>query len=68
MFYSDDPITDYERYDAEYARLMARMPECKVCGQKIQSEMAYWILGEYICEHCIESARINMLEEFMEDW
>lgn len=53
--WTDDPLADFERYDAEQERRLARLPLCSVCGEHIQDEEAYFIGGRWICEDCIDS-------------
>lgn len=46
MFYSDDPIADYDRYDAEQNKRLAKLPVCADCDYPIQDEFAYYINGD----------------------
>lgn len=55
MFYTDDPIADYERYSAQQEAELDRLPRCSECDQPIQEEYAYYINGEWICESCMNS-------------
>ncbi len=54
MFYSDDPILDYERHCKAQENALARLPECSRCGEYIQDEYAYYINDEWVCEECID--------------
>lgn len=54
MFYSDNPVADYDRYCNEQQKELDRLPECSECGEKIMDEYCYEINGEYIHEHCME--------------
>ena len=54
MLYSDDPVKDYERYDARQARRLARRPRCEECGEYIQDDVCYEIGGKLICPRCLE--------------
>lgn len=53
MFYSDDPISDYNRYCNEQQKELDRLPECSECGEKIMDEYCFEVNGEYICERCM---------------
>ena len=53
MFYSDDPVADFERYDAEKEAALANLPVCSECGQPICDEECFYINGEAICESCM---------------
>jgi formylmethanofuran dehydrogenase subunit E len=54
MYYTDDPIADFDRYDREQAQYEARLPRCANCGEPIH-EKYYYIEGDIICEECLES-------------
>lgn len=54
MFYTDDPVSDYDRYCNEQQRKLDRLPECSECGEKIQDEYCFEVNDEYICEQCMQ--------------
>jgi len=54
MYWTDDPVADFERYDAEQEAKLERLPECSECGNKIQDEYAYYINGEWIHTKCMD--------------
>ncbi len=53
--YTDDPLRDFVRWDAEQERRLQMLPECADCGEHIQEETAYYINGEWICKDCMDS-------------
>lgn len=55
MFYTDDPLADFARHDAEQEAQLDKLPECSECGEHIQDEEAYYINSEWICLNCMES-------------
>ena len=55
MFYTDNPIADFGRYDREQAEQLEQLPVCDHCGEPIQDEHYYHIYGENICTGCMES-------------
>ena len=57
MFYSDNPLADFERYDAEQQKQLEQLPVCADCGEHIQQETAVYRNGEYICDSCLDSCR-----------
>ena len=59
MFYTDDPIKDYERYCIEEEKLRALLPECADCGEKIEDDKCYVINDEPICESCMEHYKVR---------
>ena len=60
---TDDPIHDFEVWDAEQNRQLEQLPCCADCDQPIQDETAYYINGEWICENCMDSYRREVLPE-----
>lgn len=61
MFYSDNPLADFERYDAEQEKQLEQLPRCADCDHYIQQETAVYINGEYICDQCLDSYRTEVI-------
>lgn len=55
MNYTDDPVLDFARHDAEQEAWLQRRPVCADCGDHIQDEEAYYINGEWVCMDCMDS-------------
>lgn len=55
MGWSDDPLKDFARRDAEEARWEARRPVCCECEEHIVTEECYEFDGEYICPECLKN-------------
>ena len=53
MFYTDDPVSDFERHDAQQEKWLQSRPVCEVCGDHIQDEHLYDIDGDLVCEECL---------------
>lgn len=51
--WTDNPVADFERFDAAENRRIERFPRCMECGEHIQTETAYYIEG-WICEDCLD--------------
>ena len=65
MFYSDDPVADFERHDAEQERELDRLPVCEYCEEPIQDEFAYYIEGSWYCTRCMnENFRREVVPEY----
>lgn len=60
---TDDPIADFDRYDAEQQAKLDKLPECSDCEHPIQGTY-YYINGECICEDCIEDYKRNTEDLF----
>lgn len=54
MYYSDDPLRDFDRWDADQAAAEARLPICVECGYHIMDEEAYYFEGDWICVACMD--------------
>lgn len=54
MYRTDDPYADFDSWDREREERLQRLPQCSQCDQHIQTEKAYYINGEWICEECME--------------
>ncbi len=65
MYYTNDPVADFLRHDAEQEAELQKLPKCKECGEPIQTDYAYGINGKYICEHCLEAYYRVPIEDLM---
>lgn len=63
VWYSDDPVADFERYDEDQNKWLERRPVCADCGEHIQDERAYYINGEWICRDCMSAYEQEVLPE-----
>lgn len=54
MYRTDDPIADYDRYDAECEKWLNTLPQCDICGERIQDDYYYKIGTEVVCEECLK--------------
>ena len=60
MFYTNDPVADYDSYSAQQERELEKLPMCSECGNPIQDETAYLINDELICEECMNSYKVHV--------
>ena len=49
---TDDPVADFDRYDAEQEAELQKMPKCSHCGEHIQDGYLFDIEDELFCEEC----------------
>lgn len=66
MWYTDDPVADYEHYDAEQARMEEKLPICANCAEPITAEHFYDIDSVYICPDCMESDYRRCTDDYWE--
>ena len=65
MFRTDDPIADFERYDAEQQKKLDRLPKCCHCGEPIQDDFCFDLGdGEIYCEDCLKKCFWVSTESF----
>lgn len=63
MPWTNDPLADFDRWDAEQNRRLETLPVCVDCENHIQDETAYYIDGEWICKDCMSSYEREVLPE-----
>ena len=61
--WTDDPVSDFNRWDAAQERKLSRMPICSECGEHIQDDRAYYINGEWVCRECMSLYLREVLPE-----
>lgn len=52
MFYTDDPIADFDAYDAEQNRRLAKLPICDHCGYPIEDDKLWDFRGYLYHDDC----------------
>lgn len=50
---TDDPHADFDRYDAELEKRLARLPRCSRCKEPIEDEELFDFDDVFICEECV---------------
>lgn len=66
MMWTDDPVKDYERYDAQRCAELERLPICSECGEPIHSDRYYDFNDELICENCLRDNHMNWVDDYLE--
>lgn len=64
FFRTDDPLRDFDRYDAEQAAKEAMLPQCEKCGEHICDDEYFYINNEILCEECMR----NEYARSTKDW
>ena len=57
MWITDDPIADFDRYEAEKEKALKKLPKCTRCDEHIQQDKAVCIDGDYYCDECLDDMR-----------
>lgn len=52
MPYTDDPIRDFERHDAEQNKWLESLPRCCKCNARIEEDDLFDVYGELYCWDC----------------
>lgn len=66
MSYTDNPIADFDRWDAEQTEQLKRLPKCAECGEPIQDEECFEINGELICPECLQNNHRKWTSDYTE--
>ena len=53
FYYTDDPLRDFDRWDAEQQSMLDKLPRCVDCGKAIKDDDLYDIGGDLFCEDCM---------------
>jgi formylmethanofuran dehydrogenase subunit E len=61
LMFSDDPIRDYDRHEAEQERRLAKLPVCDDCGEPIQ-DYYFEIHDDVLCPDCMEAYRKDVYD------
>lgn len=66
-FMTDDPLRDFDRYDAMMADREAKLPHCDVCGEPINDDIYFEIDGEILCEKCMHDKYAMSTEDYLDN-
>lgn len=66
MFFTDDPVSDYNRYQEEKDNQLQKFPKCSICDYHIQDDYLYEINDELICEECLNDNFRKNVEDYIE--
>lgn len=66
MFYTDDPVKDYDRYDAEQITKFKQYPLCSYCCDPIIDDYLYEFNDELICEDCLNEHFRKPVDDYVE--
>lgn len=64
--YTDDPIADFHRHDAEQQEALEKCPKCSMCDEYIQDDYLYEINDEVVCEECLKDNFRKNVEDYIE--
>lgn len=63
---TDNPVKDFEKYDAEQQKELEKLPVCSHCDEPIQDEHYYEINDEVVCEECLEQNFRKSVDDYVE--
>lgn len=67
MFYSDDPVRDFDRYDMAMAQREAKLPVCDKCHKPINDDFFFYVEGTIYCEKCMHDEYAQSTEDWLND-
>ena len=65
MYYTDNPLADFHRHDAEQQAELEKLPKCCECEEAIQDEHCFEVNGEYVCERCMNENHRKFTEDLI---
>lgn len=65
MYFTDDPLRDFENWDAEQQAKLDKLPVCADCGEHIQEDHFFLINDEPICPDCLDSNYRKPVEDYV---
>lgn len=65
MFFTDDPVRDYDRYQEEQDKQLQKLPRCSECDNPIQTEECYEFNDELICPECLKDNHRKPVEDYV---
>lgn len=66
MFYTDDPVRDYDRYDAAMQIKLSRTPKCEDCANHIQDDEYFDVDGTILCGDCMNDRYRKYTDDYMD--
>lgn len=65
MFYTDDPVKDYDRYSEEQDKQLQKLPKCSYCDEHIQDDYLCDIDGTIYCLECFDENFVKASEDYI---
>lgn len=56
-----DNLALFEEYDKQREKALKKSPICLECGEHIQQDSAVKVCDGYICDHCLEDLRVELM-------
>lgn len=66
MYYTDDPLLDFDRWDRAQSKRLKQLPVCADCGDAVQDDHYYLINDAVICPDCMESGYRKDVDDYIE--
>lgn len=66
MYRTDDPVADFDCYDAEQERMLEKLPRCCCCDEPIQQEDAVCIDDNWFCDGCLADYLRKPVDDYIE--
>lgn len=64
--FTNDPLSDFHRYDSDREDALSKLPVCDKCRCAIQQEKAVYYNSQWICEDCEHDFWYEIREDFLE--
>lgn len=63
---TNDPVSDFNRYDAMQQRELERCPKCDYCDEHITADNYYDLDGDIVCEDCLDRYFKRFTDDYIE--
>lgn len=63
---TDDPIADFNRWEAKRQEELNKLPKCAECDHPILTEEYYEINDEPVCPECLVSNHRKWVDDYIE--
>ena len=65
LYRTDNPVADFEAWDAEQENALRELPVCSDCGNPIQDDFYYEFDCYFYCGDCVNDNHRKNTEDFV---
>lgn len=62
---TDDPLADFNAWDAEREAQLEKLPICADCGERVMDDHFFLINDEVICPDCLDAGYRKSIDEYI---
>ena len=65
MAWTEDPLADFNRHDAQQQAGLRKLPKCKYCKQRIQEDTYFEFDDKILCENCLIEHHRKWVDDYV---